>query len=136
MFRFHTRKGRRKAPDLVAFRDPLVLVCEAKVSASDLFRPAKASGESDYDCMVFLVDSHAAQQEVIQNVRSVLNGLQVTHSDVITVAPGLIAGSAFSSCRGPDFDARLVVLRVARDSGLTYVLRDSSGVLECRLRRG
>jgi len=96
LFRFRTNAGRQKAPDLVAFLDPLLLVCEGKIRSSDLFRKSILR-ESDYECMLGLARSQKQQIKLEDEAQRVLRGLGLAPPNVISIKVGLIGGTPFAS---------------------------------------
>ena len=93
-FRFHTSTRRQKAPDLVAFLAPILLVCEAKVRSSELFRKSKVRS-SDYELMLELARSQESQIKLETEAKCVLRGLGITPPEKIVVKVALIAATPF-----------------------------------------
>lgn len=115
LFSFYTKLGRRKAPDLVVFRNPVLAVFEAKVKASSLFS-SKEEGASDYDCISFFVHSEEAQRQIIRKAIPVLKSLDVKIERDIKVVGGLIAGDDFSPHLKYVKDMNIVLLSVNVDN--------------------
>jgi hypothetical protein len=94
LFRFPTSSGRHKAPDLVAYLEPILLICEAKVRSSNLFR--KPLGRlSDYEYMIELARSPLAHAKLEDESKRVLQALGITPPNVIVIKVGLIAATPF-----------------------------------------
>jgi len=92
---FFTVNGRRKAPDLVAWRNGELLVLEAKVHASALFREDEG-GFSDYWCMQALASQPGLQDQLIERVKPMLRGVADLAASCPRFLCGLLAGQAFS----------------------------------------
>lgn len=105
-FRVRPPWGGQKAPDIVAVREPALLIGEAKLRAGDLFRPTKA-GFSDSDFVIAVVADADTRQQSLQRAGQLAasRGLDV----VLTEVEGLLAAaSPFRS----DLGAGLPLLRV------------------------
>lgn len=107
-FRFHTSAWRQKAPDLVAFLDRTLLVCEAKVRSSALMRKPKG-GPSDYELMLELARSQESQIKLETEAKCVLRGLGITPPDIISVKVAVIAATPFV---GSSLDNEVIVLEL------------------------
>lgn len=64
--------GKRKAPDIISFRKPYLLVAEAKPTSSRLLE-SKSGKMSDFDSMLYLFSSREAKSELIERVYPRLN---------------------------------------------------------------
>ena len=127
LFRFHTKAGGQKAPDLVAFLDPILLVCEAKIRSSDLFRKS-ISRESDYECMLGLARSQKQQIKLEDEAQRVLRGLGVAPPNVISIKVGLIGATPFASLTILPPPNEVLFLEIDPSRNIT-VHRDSEGCI-------
>lgn len=92
-FRFKLPTGQWKAPDLVALRNPAVLVGEGKVRAADLVRG------QDLEALEFLAGSTDAQSRLTSEVRRLLKPRGLPLPDEPQIVPAVIfsGGSPTSS---------------------------------------
>lgn len=127
LFRFHLPDGRRKAPDVVAVRDALIMVLEAKVQASALLRLV-GSSRSDYECMAYLASTPDAQGEIIEEVRRTLATLGIELPGRPQLVAGVVASTDISRyeefARWPE----LILLKVPK-GGHLEVIRDYHEIL-------
>jgi hypothetical protein len=123
LFRFHTGAGKRKAPDLVAYREPLLIVGEAKVRASALFTN-QGIGESDFMCMDYLSKSMRAQREIIDNVKRVLGTLKLTPPELFTFKTALIAATKFPSHASLKESPDMILLQVNQQTESLIVIKN------------
>ena len=81
--------GRRKAPDIVAYRDRTLLTAEAKPTARAILGTG-LRGTSDLECMEFLATSDMAKTELLDKVRPRIGaGVDLT---AVTTATAVVAG--------------------------------------------
>lgn len=92
-FNYFLPSGRRKVPDLVAYCDSMLLVCEGKIKVRDLFVGAKEDF-SDYESTIFLVGSKTAQTYISDKAKQLLTLLKVPIPSQLQMVGGLIASGA------------------------------------------
>jgi hypothetical protein len=126
-FRFTTRGGRTKAPDLVAWRYPNLLVSEAKVRAGDLFGGPR-HGECDAECIRYAVENAEQREKLAREAQRVLRviGIQMPTAE-IRVIGGLVAATAFPKELPPSTHG-LLLLRASVDQ-LVQVAAGGAGDL-------
>jgi hypothetical protein len=124
LFRFHTKQRKRKAPDLVAYREPVLIVGEAKVRATALFSMSQA-GDTDFGCIEYLSKSLRAQREIIDNVRRVLRTLNVTLPESIFFCTALIAATNFPRNEALEQNPHIMLLQVDAITSQITIVRSS-----------
>lgn len=126
LFWFHITNGRRKAPDLVAVKGEILLVCEAKITAAALVRNS-INGDSDLEIIKYLVSSEVPQQEMVSVTEKVLLGL---NGDVgpLRIRGGLIASTSFEKYEQLTLEQSLILIRVVREDESVYIYQDPFNV--------
>jgi hypothetical protein len=111
-FLFKTLDGKRKAPDLVVFKDGLLAIFEAKIRPRNLFAiPTK--GLSDFQAM-----SQAATSSMVQNLLLIeaeerLHACGWTGANPQKLCFGLIAQGSIVNCANYVANPDLVIINVA-----------------------
>lgn len=93
-FHFTMQNGRRKAPDLIAYKSGGVMVAEAKCVSSQLFSSA-AGGYSDFACLSELL-IESVYRDFIATISARLARLGIATTEPLGLTLALISSSGFS----------------------------------------
>lgn len=115
-FRFNLPSGRRKAPDLVAYREGRLGIFEAKVRPGALFKRS-AGAESDFDAIQCLRADEAAIDAMRVEARRRLLACGTQPHDVIEVSFGLVANGSCVECNADLAATGLVLVNVDCENG-------------------
>jgi len=127
-FRFALNLQKTKAPDLVAFRETTILVCEAKVKASSLFSVSKNSS-SDLDSILYLMNSEKPQSEVKSFFERKLPLLNIPIPNETQIRGCLIAGNSFKRYLYKILSPKILLLSVDTDNSRVVVEQDIYNLL-------
>lgn len=127
LYRYKLPSGQHKAPDLIAYKKPVLAVFEGKISSNKLFSNNKFE-DSDYNSMSFLLDSKQAQNEIIKKVTFILNALGENLDFDFDFVGGLIAANNISQDKyNKIIDSKIVFLRVDTSNASLSVCNDKHG---------
>lgn len=107
----------RKAPDIIAFRQDLILVGEAKVNSRELFKCVHGR-RSDYQALRYLLDNGNASRQLSEKIRASLARLDREIASMPPMQAIMVGGDSFASLRDDMTDNRIWCFTVERETGL------------------
>ena len=116
----------RKSPDIVAFRNPYVLIFEGKVRAGELFKTRY--GISDYEAIKYIIEFDETKNEILKKVRLILLNLGLDYGQTVSVYSGLIASTSFDKYISI-IDDKCLVLRVDMKNKVVHKIIDKDNIL-------
>lgn len=116
----------RKSPDLVAFKNPYLLIFEGKVNAGELF--SLRHGISDYEAIKYIMESADPKMAILNKIRLVLLNLGIDYVDTISIRVGLIASTSFAKYI-PLIDDRCLVLMTDMKNNNVHIIIDKDNLL-------
>ncbi|MBQ3160841.1 MAG: hypothetical protein IJC04_01795 [Oscillospiraceae bacterium] len=106
----------RKAPDVIAVRDDVILVGEAKLKSRELFKDINGR-PSDYQCLQYLIDNHCAKEQLSKKIIASLSQL----GKIIEVLPPIqalvVGGDSFDVLKNKMIDERIMCFTVDKITG-------------------
>lgn len=130
LFSFKTKSGRRKYPDLVATRERITIVLEAKIKSSALFKRSPETNESDYGALLDLLSSKQAQKNILAKAGLVLKSLNSTVDEQMSLCVGLIASDNFEKVRLIAEDNRVILIAINTEMAQATIVRDDFNILK------
>lgn len=106
----------RKAPDIIAMRDDITLIGEAKVRSKALFK--NGSGRlSDYQSLLYLIDDPQAKWHLSQKIKSSLSLLGRNIQSLPPMQVILVGGDSFDLLLHEIKDSRIWYFTVDQTTG-------------------
>lgn len=106
----------RKAPDIIAVRQDVVLVGEAKVKSRELFK-SKNGRQSDYQSLQYLMDSSCAKEQLSQKIKASLSRLGQENESLPPIQTIVVGGDPFAALQNDMKDNRIWHFTVDRNTG-------------------
>ena len=107
----------RKAPDIIAVRQDIILVGEAKVKSRELFK-SKNGRPSDYQSLQYLLDNAAAKEQVLQRITASLSRLDHNTDALPPMQMVAVGGDSFTPLQNMMDDHRIWCFAVEKSSGI------------------
>lgn len=108
----------RKAPDVIAVRNNLALVGEAKVRSRDLFR-LQQNGVSDYQSLQYMLDNTESYTQLKDKILGSLKNLNISLTDELIIKAIVVGGNLFDTDKEL-CDKRIGAISVNKDNFVIY----------------
>lgn len=107
----------RKAPDIIAFRQDIVLVGEAKIKSRELFKTVHGY-KSDYKSLQYLLDTDNANEQLSEMIRASVAHLNKKIVIMPPIQAIVVGGDSFTALRDEMIDNRIWHFTVDKNTGL------------------
>lgn len=96
----------RKAPDIIAIRQDIVLVGEAKVKSRELFKSAH-NRKSDYQSLQYLLNNNLAKEQLFQMIKASAARLDQKYENMPPIQAIVVGGDSFAALQDDMVDNRI-----------------------------
>lgn len=106
----------RKAPDIIAIRQDIVLVGEAKVKSRELFRSVH-NRKSDYQSLQYLLDNNFAKEQLSEMIKASVFRLEQRIEYMPPIQAIVVGGDSFVALQDDMVDNRIWHFTVDKNTG-------------------
>ena len=106
----------RKAPDIIAVRNDIALVGEAKIRSRDLFKMVDGR-KSDYQSMQYLLDTAGARQQLSEMIMTNLSYFTKVQIPIPQLQAIVVGGDLFTGLQDYLTDDRIAYFVVDKETG-------------------